>query len=195
MQLVNETLKRNSTEGLTPSDVDAMVAKAEAEYRRLYPEAVENQAGAVDDAVKAMGRILRRSTFEAAGVTWRSFPNNTGHKDFPGCFRCHNGKHLNEEGQSIRLHCNICHDIPIVHREGGPAPVPSTKIPGLKQPPSHLAANFMHEHRFKINSSCAACHGEVKFGRDGGSFCSNPACHGRKWPEVNLNVSLKGSQD
>ena len=26
---------------------------------------------------------------------------------------------------------------------------------------------------------------------EGGNFCSNPACHGRAWPEVNLNVEAK----
>ena len=28
---------------------------------------------------------------------------------------------------------------------------------------------------------------EDPVGRGGGSFCSNPACHGRKWPEMNLD--------
>jgi hypothetical protein len=33
------------------------------------------------------------------------------------------------------------------------------------------------------------CHGKIEFGRAGeGSFCSNPACHGRTWPELNLNM-------
>jgi hypothetical protein len=35
------------------------------------------------------------------------------------------------------------------------------------------------------------CHGKLEFGREGGNFCSNPACHGRTWPEVNLNVEAK----
>jgi hypothetical protein len=32
------------------------------------------------------------------------------------------------------------------------------------------------------------CHGPINWGKDGGSFCSNPACHGRKWPSMDLNV-------
>ena len=32
------------------------------------------------------------------------------------------------------------------------------------------------------------CHGKIEFGREGGNFCSNPACHGRSWPAVNLNA-------
>ena len=46
----------------------------------------------------------------------------------------------------------------------------------------------MREHRLSLDDSCKMCHGPIKFGNDGGSFCSNPACHGRAWPEINLNV-------
>jgi hypothetical protein len=49
----------------------------------------------------------------------------------------------------------------------------------------------MHEHRFKLDDTCTMCHGKLEFGRDGGNFCANPACHGRQWPAVNLNVELK----
>jgi len=41
-----------------------------------------------------------------------------GHKDFPGCFRCHDGKHINEKGEAIRLQCTLCHDIPQVSVDG-----------------------------------------------------------------------------
>jgi len=46
----------------------------------------------------------------------------------------------------------------------------------------------MHDHRTKVDDSCKMCHGKIEWGTEGGSFCSNPACHGRKWPEMNLNV-------
>jgi hypothetical protein len=41
----------------------------------------------------------------------------------------------------------------------------------------------------KIDDSCQMCHGKLEFGREGGNFCSNPACHGRSWPEMNLNAA------
>ena len=47
--------------------------------------------------------ILKLSEFEAKDLTWKSFPNHVGHKDFAGCFRCHDGKHVNEKGEAIRL--------------------------------------------------------------------------------------------
>jgi hypothetical protein len=45
----------------------------------------------------------------------------------------------------------------------------------------------MHEHRTQLDDTCKMCHGKIEWGAEGGSFCSNPACHGRKWPEVNLD--------
>jgi hypothetical protein len=142
---------------------------------------------------KVMKELLLNSTFEEKGVTWQSFPNHGGHKDSPGCFRCHNGKHLNDKGESIRLQCTLCHELPQVKLENGKGSVPSTVVAGVSPPDSHNEPNFMHEHRFKIDDSCTMCHGKLDFGREGGNFCANPACHGRQWPGVNLNVEMKAA--
>ena len=138
-----------------------------------------------------MKQILADSTFSHEGLSWQSFPNHAGHKDFPGCFRCHDGKHLNEDGQAIRLQCTLCHNLPQVEIEGGKSTVPSTVSAGLTPPPSHEEPNFMHEHRTKLDDSCTMCHGKIEWGAEGGSFCSNPACHGRKWPGMTLDPEVK----
>jgi nitrate/TMAO reductase-like tetraheme cytochrome c subunit len=139
----------------------------------------------------AVERILLASTFEAKGVTWKSFPNHTGHKDFAGCFRCHDGKHFDDQGEAIRLQCTLCHDLPQVTREKGKGSVPSTIVAGVSPPESHEAPNWMHDHRLSVDASCAACHGKTDYGQDGGGFCSNPACHGRTWPALDLNAEPK----
>jgi hypothetical protein len=149
----------------------------------MKPEAKAAEA----QFAKAMLEILKLSEFEAKDLTWKSFPNHVGHKDSPGCFRCHDGKHVNEKGEAIRLQCTLCHDIPQVSVDGTLKTVASTVATGLTPPDSHNAPNFMHDHRTKIDNTCTMCHGPIKWGKDGGSFCSNPACHGRKWPEMNLD--------
>ena len=166
--------------------VAKLVDDAGSRYRQEAGGAAAPAGG--DEFRRVLTDILGKSVFSAPEVSWRTFPANGAHKDFPGCFRCHDGKHLNAKGQAIRLQCNLCHNVPEVQREGGPAPVASTAIPGMRQPPTHLEPNFMHDHRTRLDPSCAGCHGKTEFGRDGGSFCANPACHGRKWPQVNLNV-------
>ena len=146
------------------------------------------QKAAEEKFAKAMLDILQLSEFEAKDLTWKSFPNHVGHKDFPGCFRCHDGKHVNAKGEAIRLQCTLCHDIPQVTVDGTLKTVASTKTPGLTPPDSHNAPNFMHDHRSKVDDTCQMCHGPLKWGKDGGNFCANPACHGRKWPEMSLDA-------
>ncbi len=137
---------------------------------------------------KAMKDILLTTSFEEKGITWKSFPNHAQHRDSPGCFRCHDGKHFNDKGEAIRLQCTLCHNLPQVKLESGGGSVASTIVAGVSPPDSHNAPNFMHEHRLLADPSCSMCHGELKFGREGGNFCANPACHGRAWPDVNLNA-------
>ncbi|MBK8324533.1 MAG: NapC/NirT family cytochrome c [Betaproteobacteria bacterium] len=139
---------------------------------------------------KAMKELLVNVSFQEKGFSWKSFPDHLGHTDTPGCFRCHDGKHYNEKGESIRLQCTLCHNLPKVVRENGDGSVASL-IPekvGIDPPSSHSRPNFMHTHADDIGPNCEKCHGNVKFGRKGGGFCSNPACHGRTYPGLNLTV-------
>ena len=43
-------------------------------------------------------------------MNWQAYPDNLGHKEFPGCFRCHDGKHVTEEGKPLNSSCGICHE-------------------------------------------------------------------------------------
>lgn len=166
--------------------IDRLIAE-DAAKAAIKPDMKDKDA----EFQKVMRSILLRSTFATPGITWQSFPNHAQHRDTPGCFRCHDGKHFNEKGEAIRLQCTLCHNLPQVTLENGKGSVPSLIVQGVTPPESHNEPNFMHEHRFKLDDSCAMCHGKIEFGRDGGGFCSNPACHGRAWPGVNLNVDFK----
>ena len=44
-------------------------------------------------------------------VNWGSYPNNLGHNDFPGCFRCHDDLHLASSGDKITQDCSACHSL------------------------------------------------------------------------------------
>jgi len=172
------------------SDEEALAAVEAmwAEYKRDYPEIAATYPEAIARAEEVMKELLARVTFEEPGVNWRSFPDEMGHKDFPGCFRCHDGKHISPEGEAIRLHCNICHSIPeVVGEDERP---PSMPLSTIQEPEFHRATNFIADHRFQANNACAVCHGEVRFGYEDDSFCANPACHGTKWPSVNLDAAF-----
>ncbi len=63
--------------------------------------------------VKETQAIYSRSFFPEMKADWRAYPDNSGHKDWPGCFRCHDGQHKSADGKrSIAAsNCNSCHTI------------------------------------------------------------------------------------
>ncbi len=164
------------------------VASTREEYKAAYPEAAAAYPEEIEQAEQLAEELVKRLIFEEPGVTWESFPDHNKHKDFPGCFRCHDGKHLTDDGESIRLHCNICHSIPETV-EAGDRP-PQMPLTYIQEPESHLETNFMADHRFQANGDCEECHGPIVFGDDDSSFCANSACHGRAWPLVELDAAF-----
>jgi hypothetical protein len=164
-------------------------AKVRERYEEDYPEAAATYPEEIAAAEELGRTLLKRLVFDEPGVTWRSFPDNNKHKDFPGCFRCHDGNHQTDDGESIRLHCNICHSIPATV-EAGDRP-PQLPLVYIQEPDSHLETNFMADHRFQANGDCEECHGEIEFGSDDSSFCANSSCHGKAWPMVELDANFE----
>lgn len=142
-------------------------------YKQYYPE-FDAQ---VSDAVQTLKDIYDRTVFHDQEIDWTTHPNNLGHINSPGCFRCHDGKHLNDEQEAIRLECNVCHSIPVV--KGAEDFVTTIEISSGLEPESHLNPNWISLHNQVFNESCSACHTtEDPGGTSNTSFCSNSACHG-----------------
>jgi mono/diheme cytochrome c family protein len=118
--------------------------------------------------------------FPEQKADWDSHPNNVGHQDTAGCFRCHDGNHLNEAEEAIRLECNICHSIPVVADASDF--VTEIEISRGPEPQSHMNPNWISLHREIFDSTCSNCHTtDNPGGIDNSSFCSNSACHGTTW--------------
>jgi hypothetical protein len=52
-------------------------------------------------------------------VIWGTHPDNIGHNNSPGCFRCHDGNHNAKGGASITNDCSVCHNL-VVSDEANP---------------------------------------------------------------------------
>ena len=70
----------------------------------------------MEQAAKALVYIYDGNVFPAMGVNWGTYPNNLGHMDFPGCFRCHDGNHKSGE-KEITQDCNTCHSLLAMEEE------------------------------------------------------------------------------
>jgi Zn finger protein HypA/HybF involved in hydrogenase expression len=165
------------------------IAKLEDFYRSSYPDYYNIHQEEILSTVKVLQDIFATSNFPDLKVTWETHPDNIGHDEFPGCFRCHDGKHFSEDGESIRLHCNLCHSIPAT--VGPDGRVPEFPVEAVSEPPSHRATDWMDRHRFEANVGCEDCHGPYVFGSDDSNFCSNSSCHGHKWEWLGLDAAFE----
>ena len=65
----------------------------------------------IEKAVNATVAIYRRNVFPDMHVGFGTYPNNIGHMDSPGCFRCHDDSHKSKDGETIKQDCEMCHTI------------------------------------------------------------------------------------
>jgi hypothetical protein len=80
-------------------------------YKESYPETSLHRSADISNAGGEIAEIYNRNVFPDLKVTWGTYPNNLGHTDFPGCFRCHDASHSTSDGQStISQDCDTCHE-------------------------------------------------------------------------------------
>lgn len=88
------------TEALTK--IAATLRKQYATYPKL------------DSLVSTVQGIYTNNFFPEMKANWSAYPDNIGHKNWNGCFRCHDGKHKSNNPQIKMIaatDCNSCHTI------------------------------------------------------------------------------------
>jgi len=164
-------------------------------YNTNYPEVASQQSELIYQAIETLQDIYGQNVFPDQKIDWDSHPDNLGHKDDPGCFRCHDGKHLTTEGEAVRLECNVCHSVPVI----GSATQLTTNIELVSgpEPVSHTLTTWIALHGRVKDNSCMACHTTPEGVDDlttlegkppvDNSFCGNEACHGSVWTYAGFN--------
>jgi hypothetical protein len=113
----------------TTADAEHGIASALTKfYRSKYPDLARTDAALLARAVEETQRIYRDSVFPDMQVNWEAYPDNVGHRDSLGCFRCHDGNHVSADGGIITHDCSVCHTI-IVQ---GPQGQQETDVAGLE---------------------------------------------------------------
>jgi hypothetical protein len=112
----------------------SIVQGVEAFYKQSYADVANGKAKAVSAAGQRIAAIYNRNIFPQMRVKWGTYPNNLGHNDFPGCFRCHDEMHAAADGKTISQDCNTCHQLlaqdepsPKILEDLGLAPAPPQK--------------------------------------------------------------------
>jgi len=146
---VDLALRAGRLDAQIPNIKKLAVAALTAEYATTA-EALQGIATKVPAAAVAeVQKIFQANFFPEMKVTWRQYPNNIGHTIFPGCYRCHDGKHKSTTGKVISHDCNSCHSI--IAQGSGP------------QGRQISAAGLEFQHPVDIGDmwkeqNCAECH-------------------------------------
>lgn len=158
-------IKREAVAALTRPYADLSTAEKAVDraltdfYRDQYPDVWTMGEAAVTQAAEAVRAIYWRNFYPEMKVDWTSYPENVGHLNSPGCFRCHDGKHVNARGEPISSSCNVCHTF---------------LSPVAGQTNTMVEGEFRHSMALVLHGElrCSQCH-------TGGALPLCRECHGK----------------
>lgn len=131
--------------------IDSIKFLIEEFYNANYPQIVKSMNNDIQRAIEEIQKVYSRNYFPEMRVSWKNHLDNIGHLYYLGCFRCHDGKHVNEKGQVLSKDCNTCHTILSQTFENEPIRL---SLEGLEYKHPVDIGNDWKE----IN--CSECHGE-----------------------------------
>lgn len=101
--------------------VEAVRTAVNDYYAKEHPEVLATRAELVRRGADEAASIYARSAFPEMGTNWTTHPNNIGHDDFPGCWRCHDDELATADGEHvIPADCETCHTILVEDSETPP---------------------------------------------------------------------------
>lgn len=95
----------------TPEAIAGIDENLRAYYEEQDEDVLKSHAAEIDETVAALRVIYQSTIFPEMKADWRAHPDNLGHRDFPGCFRCHNDTMLDEDGEALFSDCISCHAV------------------------------------------------------------------------------------
>lgn len=82
-------------------------------YKNNFPTLLQMRQRDIDRAIQIAISIYDRANFPEMRVNWQTYPTNIGHRNWPGCFRCHDGQHVSKDGKVLGQDCaGTCHTEP-----------------------------------------------------------------------------------
>jgi nitrate/TMAO reductase-like tetraheme cytochrome c subunit len=103
-------IKRTAVQAMLQEDITTS-AEAPAKIADFLKAKYKDHAD-VPATVAEVQKIYAATIFPERKADYRVYPNNIGHKDWPGCFRCHDDKHKTAAGETVRASdCTSCHSI------------------------------------------------------------------------------------
>ena len=139
-------IKRSAVQAMLQKDI-ATTAGAPAKIAEFLTTKYKDNSE-LPATIAEVQRIYSQSIFPERKADWRIYPNNIGHKDWPGCFRCHDDKHTTSAGEKVSAtDCSSCH---VIIAQGHGAELASMSAAGLE---------FKHPGGdYDADLTCSDCH-------------------------------------
>ncbi len=101
------------TEYFTDLDTALMTIRSTISefYETEYPDIFSSQKDSIEKAIVGISEGYKNNIFPFMKASWDAYPDNIGHIEYNGCFRCHTDRHTSEDGKTISRDCNLCHNI------------------------------------------------------------------------------------
>jgi len=101
----------------------------------------------VRPVIDAVQQIYTNNFFPEMKASWEVYPDNIGHKDWPGCFRCHDDLHKTADGKRAIKgdDCDACHTI-LAQGRGAELDLMTPKGQKFKHPGD------------EVDGACSDCH-------------------------------------
>lgn len=123
---------------------DEATNKIAAQLNAKYPG-----DGRISRTIAAVQQIYRDNFFPDMNASWRSYPENIGHKNWPGCTRCHDDEHKTADGKKkiVFSDCTQCH---VILAQGNGKQLAQATLQGqtFKHPGDEIPDGF----------KCSECH-------------------------------------
>ena len=166
-----EAIDRLTVQYASNEDADIAIEDIRNFYEQQYPFLARVWAPDINAAIAQLKAIYRSVATPEMRVTAATYPNNLGHQESPGCFRCHDGAHYKVVNgaatqEAIPSACATCHTFPQIG---------STQFGVLigQRPESHDNRLWVFDHKTTVSkvdpagTTCGACHTRT--------YCEN--CH------------------
>lgn len=108
---------------------DSIRTTIEEFYQANFPALMKSKHAQIERMVTEVQGLFAKNYFPLMNTDWKRHPDNIGHMYVLGCFRCHDGKHVDQTGKVLTNDCNACHTIIGQRIAGG---TQESSIEGLK---------------------------------------------------------------
>jgi cytochrome c553 len=121
-------------------------------YQKKYPDIYSSKNAQINQAITEIQNLYKLNYDPAMKVSWRNFPSNQGHMYSLGCFRCHDGNHVSNDGKVLSKDCSLCHLLikPRIEKEHKRALLTGDTYPH----PVDIGDSYKE-------TNCSDCHGAV----------------------------------